>query len=502
MGRTLCRWLPYTRQPGARFVSYSLLDPKIITSITYQSLHAAWVQKASADKTKDADTANKADEQDEQVLQEEDNKQAQPDLQEERVEDFTNFDVLAAVAQAGITTICLDEAHHLRAEWQRALEAFIKALKGQVFVISLTATPPYDSTPSQWKRYTDVCGEIDEEIFVPELVAEAALCPHQDYIYFSYPTTSERLLTKCYREQANAALKELQQEKLIDSLLHNLDCAINTDLVDKNYQFVLDHEEQFRALLRFVRHIGSEVPAWWMQAVFPHKRIGRYKPTDAERALQCILDNPDFFGADYAEAIRHCLAQHGLITRKQVNLLSNQKLNRALAGSIGKMQSIQRIATLESSCLKDDLRMVILTDYIRADATNLIGRDTGFTQIGAVPIFEAVRRSVGEAQNIALLTGSLVIVPVSIQDQLSAFAQQYNGTVAFAPLEEAGPVPYVKAQFSGGNQLSVRILTRALEQGLIQILVGTTALLGEGWDSPCVNTLILASYVGSFMLSN
>ncbi|EMZ42620.1 MAG: hypothetical protein E6X18_00270 [Atopobium minutum] len=51
------------------------------------------------------------------MLQEEDNKQAQPDLQEERVEDFTNFDVLAAVAQAGITTICLDEAHHLRAEW-------------------------------------------------------------------------------------------------------------------------------------------------------------------------------------------------------------------------------------------------------------------------------------------------------------------------------------------------------------------------------------------------
>jgi hypothetical protein len=27
-------------------------------------------------------------------------------------------------------------------------------------------------------------------------------------------------------------------------------------------------------------------------------------------------------------------------------------------------------------------------------------------------------------------------------------------------------------------------------------------LLGEGWDSPVINTLILASYVGSFMLSN
>ena len=34
------------------------------------------------------------------------------------------------------------------------------------------------------------------------------------------------------------------------------------------------------------------------------------------------------------------------------------------------------------------------------------------------------------------------------------------------------------------------------------MLVGTKSLLGEGWDSPCINSLILASFVGSFMLSN
>jgi superfamily II DNA or RNA helicase len=32
--------------------------------------------------------------------------------------------------------------------------------------------------------------------------------------------------------------------------------------------------------------------------------------------------------------------------------------------------------------------------------------------------------------------------------------------------------------------------------------VGTKSLLGEGWDSPCINSLILASFVGSFVLSN
>ena len=36
----------------------------------------------------------------------------------------------------------------------------------------------------------------------------------------------------------------------------------------------------------------------------------------------------------------------------------------------------------------------------------------------------------------------------------------------------------------------------------MQVLIGTKSLLGEGWDAPCINSLILASFVGSFMLSN
>ena len=46
-------------------------------------------------------------------------------------------------------------------------------------VISLTATPPYDSEPELWDRYLQMCGEIDQEITVPELVKEDTLCPHQ-----------------------------------------------------------------------------------------------------------------------------------------------------------------------------------------------------------------------------------------------------------------------------------------------------------------------------------
>ncbi|MHC4435627.1 MAG: DEAD/DEAH box helicase family protein, partial [Planctomycetota bacterium] len=52
------------------------------------------------------------------------------------------------------------------------------------------------------------------------------------------------------------------------------------------------------------------------------------------------------------------------------------------------------------------------------------------------------------------------------------------------------------------RQKMVRLITRLFSQGGITVLVGTKSLLGEGWDAPSINSLILASFVGSFMLSN
>jgi hypothetical protein len=54
----------------------------------------------------------------------------------------------------------------------------------------------------------------------------------------------------------------------------------------------------------------------------------------------------------------------------------------------------------------------------------------------------------------------------------------------------------------GYHQGSVRLITAVFEQGGITVFIGTKSLLGEGWDAPTINTLILASFVGSYVLSN
>ena len=79
-------------------------------------------------------------------------------------------------------------------------------------MVSLTATPPYDSTPAQWERYLAMCGPIDAEITIPELVKEGSLCPHQDYVWFNYPTREEEKEIRVFHQAAEEAFLNLMED--------------------------------------------------------------------------------------------------------------------------------------------------------------------------------------------------------------------------------------------------------------------------------------------------
>ncbi|MCL2606551.1 MAG: hypothetical protein FWD93_04655, partial [Coriobacteriia bacterium] len=132
-----------------------------------------------------------------------------------------------------------------------------------------------------------------------------------------------------------------------------------------------------------------------------------------------------------------------------------------------------------------------LTDYIRRDA--LEHKD--YNKIGVVPIFKRLIQS-GDCPNIAILTGGLKIIPTS----LIPFVANALPECEFrdTPFEE-----YVSIHVSDRHRSQlVGIITQAMIEKRLSIIVGTAALLGQGWDCQAINSLIMASYVGSFMLSN
>ena len=128
-----------------------------------------------------------------------------------------------------------------------------------------------------------------------------------------------------------------------------------------------------------------------------------------------------------------------------------------------------------------------------------MGTQESIAAIGAVTVFETLRRKFGCRIPVGVLSGGLVILPINTLNNVRTFAEARGVPLSSRPLGDTG---YCEVIFSGSNKHKVAIVTEVLYQGLVRMLVGTAALLGEGWDSPCVNSLILASFVGSFVLSN
>ncbi len=459
-------YLPETENHD-EYISYSLTNPKLITSITYQALHAAFtksVMEAEADED---------------------------DFATEEKQDFTGFDLLAEIKKAGIKTICLDEAHHLKSEWQKALEEFVAMLGTDVTIIALTATPPYDSTPTEWSRYQTLCGDIDEEIYVPQLVMQKTLCPHQDYIYFSHPTAEEAQILANYKAKASAVTEEIIRSGLLSKALQASNAASNEEVLYDNFA-------EFKSLVCVAKHGGANISKSLEDKVNEGRKPVDYSISEAEKAFQFIIDKPDVFTEKISEELKAALLKEAFIEKRKVRLVSSDKTNKMIVSSTGKLESINKIVANEYANLGDSLRMLILTDYIKKDMMKLVGTDEEIHALGTVPIFESIRRTNPDAK-IAVLSGTLVILHDSAVETTQEIANNEGVTCRTKKLENTNHTEII---FSGSNKNKVNIITRAFQLGVINVLIGTKSLLGEGWDSPNINSLILASFVGSFMLSN
>ena len=161
-------------QSRPSWISTDLRKPAPLTIVTYQALHSL----CSGEINKELENIN----EEENHNRSHDHADGDPNDQVGPVAQFPEV-----LAHSGFRTLVVDEAHHLRAEWWRTLTFFAEHLNKPT-IVALTATPPYDVSPFEWQRYEELCGAVDAEVSVPELVLSGDLCPHQDYVYFSVPS--------------------------------------------------------------------------------------------------------------------------------------------------------------------------------------------------------------------------------------------------------------------------------------------------------------------------
>lgn len=496
------------------WVSKNLDTPAFFTSITYQALHTRYrkTQNGAESPEQEAENLDKAP---------------------------TRTEIKAVVEKlqaANVGTLILDEAHHLRAEWWRALAWLLDAMP-QLVLISLTATPPYDVQGLEWQRYQELCGVIDEEVSVPELVKVGTLCPHQDFVYAVTPLPEETSAARSYDQAVEQLCRDLLKDPLFNYAVEN-HAWIKAD--HPPVEAVLKNPALALALLSFLAAQNKPLPAnllslldatpadipsldrrWWQTLIqgylwdttwLPIDETDEEMAADEEEALSPEADNPNGetvetpaipIGGDLAADLKQHrrtlarrLRQDSLLNRRELNLSSSRPIKTQLALSAAKIPACLEIYRLEAQKRGEYLRQVILTDFIRDESLGA-GAVHQRMQLGAWPVFRYLVQSnpSEQARYMGLLTGRLAIVH---QDHLAALqASLPDETLNTSPAPELPDFLRV----SGSERLT-DAFTSLLKAGNLRVLVGTRALLGEGWDAPVINSLILASFIGSFMLTN
>ncbi len=509
-------FLPADTDPhGLDWQSRDLGALRWFNSLTYQALHTRVRRdRAQGDAIEEAEAEELREETEE----------AAPSAQARR-------HVAACLAAAGIEVLILDEAHHLRAEWWAAIQDIVEHLgrllqarsgvdadapggpehgddrateapsaspaPSPITLVSLTATPPYDVLGHEWNRYIELCGPIDEEISVPELVKAGTLCPHQDFVWLvrSEGRDSERL--RAHRRAVAMLLAQLlaDDELLADVGQHDWVRSPHMHLGE-----MVNAPEAAVALAGFLHRRGRSQPDLMQLLDLAEEDLPDFDVRQWQHLLRLYLFGsgwPDDAGFEQRrQLLARRLRSDELLWRRELALTDAGRRWPNLALSADKVQACIDIHQYEHRQRGDALRQVILTDYIRDEAVRELLQPEPV--LGAWPLFQQlVGASRCPAPALALHTGRLSIVHV---DALALLAEQ----VAPAMLvERAVPaLPEFRQVSLAGDARLTSALTRLLVAGRLQVLVGTRALLGEGWDAPPVNSLILASVVGSFMTTN
>lgn len=431
------------------FISTSCENIKDITVVTYQTVHSVFKDKA-------------------------------------RKEIF-----IRKLKENGIKTLILDEAHHLRTEWYKTLDELCSLFDKKNFTtISLTGTPPYDVSAGEWKNYHSLCGSVDAEISIPELVKAGDLCPHQDLIYFSNLTNEEEAIVFDFEKNRNLFFDYINKDSdflyCIKSSPFLIDLEQNVEIIYEDTDFTISLiswllkndslDIDARILTEFLGLEISQIPVFDYQI--------------AQTLFSGILKK---FSKHFKmiPALKHRLKELHLLDRTgKPDFTGEIHLKQLLARSVNKIDSISRITEFEEKNLGTKLREVILLDYV--------GKGDG-VGVNILTVFDRLKNIKGDTK-IGIMTGSIVVIPKESKklfyDILQMFSVDKNNVLC-TDFDNG----YLRIETYGNINIT-SIITQLFYDGGVNVLVGTQALLGEGWDSPCVNCLIIASTVGSFMLSN
>ncbi len=422
-------------------------------------------------------------------------------------------ELITRLRAGGPWTLVLDECHHLLELWGRLLQAVIGQLD-EPQVIGLTATPPHLMTAEQAELHRTLFGGVDLEVSAPALVREGRLAPYQELAFFTCPSPAEA----DYIHGAALRFAELR-----------------TGLLDPGFASVpflgwlqarvVERRDPSGAQVAWTRFERDE-PALADAAVRLHvaglldlpdgasvREQHRHPLTAADwvaligdYAQRCLLASEDPRDERALGAIRRALPAVGYrLTRAGVRA-GESPVDRVLARSESKAQATIQILAAEAGALGARLRALVLCDFedaggmlstpLAADLADVQPAGSGGTRLVLETLLADPQAA---ALDPVLLTGRRVAcgrdTAKRLIDWLLAAEPGLDLTVtSWDGGSGGGAGDEDLAEVSGTAGWEARryvpLVTRFHAEGGSRCLIGTRALLGEGWDAPAVNVVI------------
>jgi superfamily II DNA or RNA helicase len=411
-----------------------------------------------------------------------------------------------AALQAGrVGVVVLDECHHLASMWGYVVRAVLDALGGEdVHVIGLTATPPSDLTGDETELYAELLGPVDFTVPTPAVVRDGHLAPYQELAWLTEPLASER----AWLAEHDTRFKELITA-LHDDVEgpHSFPGWVITRVRERRRS--PDDETQVpwedfqrarpalaRAGVRFLGSAGLALPEG-----APRGEAYRRAP-DLEDwlvlledyALRCLRASPD--GGRY-EAVAAALGELGFRLTRQGIRRGTSEVDRLLTGSQAKALGLVEVLSAEMESRGEALRALVLCDSELAEAKpaalleGVLDPAAGTARHALIALGADSRTA--PLRPLVVSGRGLRCLPADADVLLEALVAQAEEHLALPEWEAVPDGLLISLRSSGAEWVPrawVELATRVLESGVCGALIGTRALLGEGWDCPAVNCLV------------
>jgi hypothetical protein len=415
-----------------------------------------------------------------------------------------------------VRTVVLDECHHLASLWGYIVREAIAEL-GDVHLAGLTATPPDALTAEENELYGSLLGPVDFTVPTPALVRERALAPYQELAWLTRPLDAEaswltehdlrfqELITTLHEVQGDVT----SMPAWVIGRMRDRGRGDGEEAAVSWTGFQRRHPALARAGARFLASGGLELPPG-----VPRGEGYRESPDLddwlvllEDYALHCLAADPSQAADDRYAGIAAALRSLGFTLTRQGIRRGASDVDRLLMNSAAKSAALVDVVGCEFDARGDRLRALVLADAELASVP--AGSLAGVLRPEAGSAPEAVRALASDARTVALrpllVSGRGLRCAGHDGDPLlaalgdAARAAGAGGIRLRAEPADGGLVRLVGNGTAWQPRLWVDLATRAFTAGATHVLVGTRALLGEGWDAPCVNCLVDLSSAATAM---